>query len=94
LRRLRRGAPVWRAHAEHFYQRAARAVGHARVVGAVTLVDLGLVALAVLCTILPRATAAWLVLGAALTAALLWYLACRTPTPDNASHHPGEDHGG
>ena len=90
LRRLGRGAPVWRAHAEHFYQRAARAVGHARVSGAVAGLNLGLVALAVLSAVVPRATAAWLVLGAALTAALLWYLARRKPSP----HLPGEDHAG
>ncbi len=90
LLRLGRGAPVWRAHAEHFYQHAARAVGHARVAGVVAALDLGLVALAVLCAVVPVATAAWLVLGAALTAALLWYLARRKPSP----HLPGEDHAG
>jgi hypothetical protein len=94
LRRLGRGAPVWRAHAEHFYQHAARAIGHARVVGAIALVDLGLVALAVLSAAVPRAVAAWLALGVALTAALLWYLAVREPRPQRAPHHPGEDNAG
>ena len=94
LRRLGRGAPVWRAHAEHFYQHAARAIGHARVVGAIALVDLGLVALAVLSAAVPRAGAAWLALGVALTAALLWYLAVREPRPQHAPHHPGEDNAG
>ena len=94
LRRLARGAPVWRAHAEHFYQHAARAVGHARVAGAVAVVDLGLAALAVLCAIAPRATAAWLVIGVALTAALLWYLGRRKPAPQCAPRRPGEDHAG
>ncbi len=94
LRRLTRGVPVWRAHAEHFYQHAARAVGHARVLGAVTLVDICLVALAVLTALAPRQTVAWLVLGLALAAAMLWYLARRKPSPQRASHHPGEDHAG
>jgi UDP-N-acetylmuramyl pentapeptide phosphotransferase/UDP-N-acetylglucosamine-1-phosphate transferase len=44
LRRLRRGAPVWRAHREHFYQRAvAQGLGHSAVVGRVLAVDLILI---------------------------------------------------
>ena len=91
LRRLGRGAPVWRAHAEHYYQHAARAVGHAPVLGAVAVADVGLVALAVLAAVTPRGRLAWLVLGAALTAALVWYLSRRMPSPHTAPVPPGED---
>ena len=94
LRRLARGAPVWRAHAEHHYQHAARAVGHGPVVGAVAITDVGLVALAVLTVAAPRGTAAWLILGAAFAAALLWYLARRMPSPQSVPRHRGDDRAG
>jgi UDP-N-acetylmuramyl pentapeptide phosphotransferase/UDP-N-acetylglucosamine-1-phosphate transferase len=44
-RRLFRREPVWRAHREHFYQRAVqRGLGHAAVVKRVIAADIGLVA--------------------------------------------------
>ena len=48
LARLARRQPLWRAHREHFYQRAVRAGrSHAAVVGAVAVTDGVLLALAV-----------------------------------------------
>jgi UDP-N-acetylmuramyl pentapeptide phosphotransferase/UDP-N-acetylglucosamine-1-phosphate transferase len=45
LRRLARGERVWRAHREHFYQRAVqRGLGHAAVVRRVIAADLVLIA--------------------------------------------------
>ncbi len=47
IRRGLRRAPVWKAHREHFYQRAvARGSSHGAVAGAVLAVNAGLVALA------------------------------------------------
>jgi UDP-N-acetylmuramyl pentapeptide phosphotransferase/UDP-N-acetylglucosamine-1-phosphate transferase len=47
LRRLARGAPVWRAHREHFYQRALdHGFGHADVARQVLAANLVLIALA------------------------------------------------
>jgi UDP-N-acetylmuramyl pentapeptide phosphotransferase/UDP-N-acetylglucosamine-1-phosphate transferase len=43
-RRLARGERVWRAHREHFYQRAVRrGLSHAAVVRAIVLANVGLV---------------------------------------------------
>jgi len=48
LARLARGERIWRAHASHFYQRAARGLAsHARVVRAILVADIVLVVLAV-----------------------------------------------
>ena len=47
LRRALRGERVWQAHREHYYQRAARALGrHSPVSGSVAVVSSGLVVLA------------------------------------------------
>lgn len=47
LRRALAGKPVWRAHREHFYQRAVQGGwSHARVSGIVLLGDLGLIGMA------------------------------------------------
>ena len=79
-RRLARAEPVWRAHVDHYYQRAARALGrHDLVTRAILTVNLGLIALAILSTILEPQRLAWLIVGGALTLALLWYLASRRP---------------
>lgn len=49
VRRGLRGATVWRAHREHFYQSAVdRGARHGAVVGAVICANLGLIVLAVL----------------------------------------------
>ena len=48
VNRALRGAPVWRAHREHAYQRAlAGGVGHAGVVIRIAVLNAGLIALAV-----------------------------------------------
>ena len=53
LRRLMRGAPVWRAHREHFYQRALGfGFNHADVARHVLAADLVLIALAWLSVVL------------------------------------------
>ncbi len=78
-RRLARGDRVWRAHREHFYQRAVRGgLSHARVAGAVLVANAALVVLAI--------AAAWdqtwpaLAGAAAVVAALLWHLGRRRGT--------------
>jgi len=85
--RVAKGERIWRAHANHFYQRAARALGsHAPVVRAVILVDVGLIAAAVLTAAVAQALWPGILLGVALCAILLWYLGCahpRAPTPQS-----------
>ena len=76
LRRLLRGARVWEAHREHFYQQAVRdGRGHGAVLIAVCLVNIILVVLAA------AATAGWpgpaLIAAAAVVAGLLDHLAER-----------------
>ena len=71
-RRARRGEKVWRAHREHFYQRAVQnGRSHARVVLSVLAVDIFLMALAA-----TAVTAPLLSLGGAciVTAALLLWM--------------------
>ena len=47
LRRAARGAPIWRAHREHFYQRAVqRGLSHSRVALLIAVTDIALVLLA------------------------------------------------
>ncbi len=87
VRRGLRGESVWEAHAEHFYQQAVRrGFGHAGVVRAVVLANLGLVALALLSAHGPE-PAAWGALAAAgvLVAGLLAWLARARPV---GSHEP------
>lgn len=72
LRRLARGARVWAAHREHFYQRAVQAGwSHGRVSGWVGVLNLALIALAAASTLGPVASLAALVAGGALVLALL-----------------------
>ena len=76
LRRLLRGARVWEAHREHFYQQAVRdGRGHGAVLIAVCLVNIILVVLAA------AATAGWpgpaLIAAAVVVAGLLDHLAER-----------------
>ncbi len=76
LRRLLRGERVWRAHREHFYQKAVAAgLSHAQVVAAVLGADAALLALALWATL----ARPWLplALGALATALLLAYLGTR-----------------
>jgi UDP-N-acetylmuramyl pentapeptide phosphotransferase/UDP-N-acetylglucosamine-1-phosphate transferase len=88
-RRLARGEPVWRAHVDHYYQRAARAFGrHDLVTRAILTANLGLIALAILSTVLSAQRLAWLIVGGAMTLALLWYLATRRPL----ATRPRSDH--
>lgn len=67
-RRALRGEAVWRAHREHFYQRAVqRGLSHAQVSFAILVANLGLVALAFFATDYPFPCLA----GAIVTTALL-----------------------
>jgi UDP-N-acetylmuramyl pentapeptide phosphotransferase/UDP-N-acetylglucosamine-1-phosphate transferase len=72
-RRGLRGEKVWRAHREHFYQRAVQAGrSHAMVSGAVGLVDLLLVGLALVAAMAgPGSATAWLALAGAIVAVAL-----------------------
>ena len=88
LRRLFRGARIWHAHREHFYQRATRhGLSHAAVVRRVLLLQIGLVALAVF---VPAAgatgQAAFLVAGGVLAlAGLRWLAPLRSDRPRDQS---------
>ncbi len=77
LRRLARGAKIWQAHREHFYQKAViRGMSHARVAGAVVACNALLILLAV-ATVWPTGDVkpAWPLIAAALVVAgLLAYL--------------------
>mgnify|MGYP002875634032 CR=1 FL=1 len=75
LRRAARGERVWRAHREHFYQRAVQGgLSHAAVSRSVLACGLGLVAIAAADTWLPVPTLLALFAGAVLVLGLLWYL--------------------
>ncbi len=77
LRRLARGAKIWQAHREHFYQKAViRGMSHTRVAGAVLACNALLILLAV-ATVWPAGDVkpAWPVIAAAVVVAgLLAYL--------------------
>lgn len=76
VRRLLRGDKVWRAHKEHFYQRAHQAgLSHARVSGAVGGTGLVLAGLAGLAA--AGQPMAGLLGGMVVTAGLLFWLATR-----------------
>jgi UDP-N-acetylmuramyl pentapeptide phosphotransferase/UDP-N-acetylglucosamine-1-phosphate transferase len=80
LRRLGRGEPVWRAHREHFYQRAVQGgMRHADVARQVMSCNLVLIALAWLSTQAPP----WLALALAVlpVAGLLRRFGRATPLP-------------
>ena len=73
LKRMVRGEKIWRAHAGHYYQRAARRSGsHARVVGTIAVADALLIAAAGVAAAGHAATAS-LIFAAAVVGGLLWY---------------------
>jgi UDP-N-acetylmuramyl pentapeptide phosphotransferase/UDP-N-acetylglucosamine-1-phosphate transferase len=78
MRRLLRGATVWRAHREHFYQRAAQAgLSHAAVVTRILIANLALVVIAVSAVRVGAAMAT--ALSVATVAMLLFELARARP---------------
>jgi UDP-N-acetylmuramyl pentapeptide phosphotransferase/UDP-N-acetylglucosamine-1-phosphate transferase len=77
LRRLLRGALIWQAHREHFYQIAVqRGHSHARVSGAIALVNAVLACLAFAATVTERPPVLSLIVlaAAAAVAALMAWL--------------------
>ena len=84
FRRLLRGEQFWRAHREHYYQRAVRrGLGHARVVGAVLACNVVLIALAFAAAVGPDwITWAALLGGAVVTFVLLLWMGGGRPTDD------------
>jgi UDP-N-acetylmuramyl pentapeptide phosphotransferase/UDP-N-acetylglucosamine-1-phosphate transferase len=70
-RRALRREPVWQAHRQHLYQRAAAVAGHAQVSTTILAANLGLMSLALWSLTWPAAA---LAAAAALTAGLLWRL--------------------
>ena len=76
-RRALRGAKIWQAHREHFYQRATQlGRDHASVSGAIALANLVLIALALIAEIGSSATTLIALLAAVATVvALLGFLA-------------------
>jgi len=85
LRRGAKGAAVWRAHREHFYQRAVQnGLSHAQVVRLIAAGNAPLIGLAV---VAERETAwRWpaLALGAAVVALVLFLLSARDPSRKGA----------
>tara|TARA_Y100000588_G_scaffold301124_1_gene322887 strand:- start:613 stop:1620 length:1008 start_codon:yes stop_codon:yes gene_type:complete len=80
-RRTARGHKMWHAHADHYYQRAARSLGqHNLVTRAILIVNLGLVLLAVLSIIFTDQKLLFLVIGVSLALALICYFATRRST--------------
>lgn len=72
IRRMLRGVPLWQAHREHAYQRAARAgMGHAGVVARTGVLNLVLIALALVSLDFPLIA---LIVAAAATAGLWAWL--------------------
>ena len=81
-RRALRGEAIWRAHREHFYQRATQGgLSHAAAARAVLVCNAALVPCAVLSLAGTGATIAALCAAAVSVAALLWYFqnAARQP---------------
>ena len=75
VRRALARETLWHAHRDHFYQRAAVAVGnHSTVTRAVLMAQVGLVALAGIVAVAPGVEASGILTAAVLVAALLWYL--------------------
>ena len=73
-RRLVRGERVWRAHREHYYQRAVqRGLGHAAVVKVVLATNLVLGACAVLSLAHTAAAVFGIVAGSFTVGVVLWY---------------------
>ena len=73
-RRLARGERIWRAHREHYYQRAVqRGLNHAAVVWVVLATNLVLGACAVLSVAGATAAAVGLACGALTVGIVLWY---------------------
>jgi UDP-N-acetylmuramyl pentapeptide phosphotransferase/UDP-N-acetylglucosamine-1-phosphate transferase len=84
-RRLVRGERIWRAHREHFYQRAVRrGLSHAAVVRAMLFVNVVLVVCASLSFAGPGFDVAGIVFALLMVSALLRYFRGATKTPDNA----------
>lgn len=76
LRRLRRGEKVWQAHRRHFYQQGARKLGsHAAVAGRIAMLNLLLIALALVSTYSWQAALATMLIAFAATAALCRHFA-------------------
>ena len=74
MRRIARGEKPWKAHRTHAYQRAALALGsHAAVVVRITILNVALVALALIAIRYPETAWVPLAAGAGLTITLLWY---------------------
>ena len=88
-RRALRGEAIWRAHREHFYQRAVHGgLSHAAAVRAVLACNAALVSCAALSLAGTGATIAALCAAAVSVAALLWYFrsaARRPPRPGGQS---------
>ena len=78
LARVVRGERIWRAHREHFYQRAVRGgMSHAQVVHAILIADAALVALALWSVAAPAGPP--LALSVLAVALLLAFLGTRRP---------------
>lgn len=86
LRRLLQGRRIWQAHREHLYQRVVAAGwSHGRTAALIAANNLLLVGLALASRHGSTATAASLVAGAMLVAALLWYLRAAAWAPCGTS---------
>lgn len=88
-RRVARRQPPWRAHREHFYQRAAAARGHRRVSLAVLIADVLLIGCAAASLWLP-----WIALAAAFAvtlAIIVWMVMVRATEEDTPSERPSGD---
>ena len=76
LRRLLRGDKIWQAHSEHAYQKAVRrGLSHTQVVRKITLLNISLIALALLSTQGTVMGISALLLAYATTALLVRHLA-------------------
>ncbi|MGD1880366.1 MAG: glycosyltransferase family 4 protein [Kiloniellaceae bacterium] len=89
-RRLLRGAAPWRAHREHFYQRAVqRGFGHAGVVRRILACNIVLFVLAVPAANAPDGLTPWIsIVFAALAVAALLFILARQAAP-RAPQDPG-----
>ena len=89
VKRGLRGAAVWQAHREHFYQRAVQqGRRHGAVVGAVVCANLGLIVLAALAALDWRWPA--LAGAAAVVSALLFHLGPGMKRPESTTPAPGQ----
>ena len=89
LLRALRHERIFQAHRSHFYQRAAQRFGsHATVVLAISALNIGLIALALISATIENTSVPALAAGVVMTAGLLWYFGRNESGRDQSDKAP------